>query len=129
MKQNRKFWTISEERVLRGMATDHPDAEIAQALGRTTSAVAKRRKELRIRGYNQWTDKRRDEVRQMSAAGRSIADIAEAMGRSWWSIEQQLRKMGIAHGTADQPRPGTNFFRRDSDKMIERMMELAGRCA
>lgn len=124
---NGRAWTTADERVLREMAKTHPDEQIALRLGRSAAAVCKRRQDLHIKGHREWTAEKQEALRKMHAAGHSIANIAKAMGRSWWSIENQLRRLEVPHTTSAAP--GAKYVRRDTAQRIDKLMELVERCA
>lgn len=94
-----KRWSRAEDALLQALAGRQTNAEIAASLGRTVGAIDQRLRlypEIRalagppIRGRSPWSLADDERLRQLRAAGKSCAEIAQLMHRTPSAIASRI---------------------------------------
>lgn len=87
-------WTAEDDRHLAELVeAGQPDRVIAEFLGRSRAAVARRRTDvLRVckHSLRPWTEEEREAIRKCIAEGGSVRQLAEALGRGYGATRQRV---------------------------------------
>lgn len=101
----RRRWVEWEDAVLRdGYTSALPYAEIARQLPhRSPTGLAARARRLELVSYaRRWSPLEEQRLRQLTARGRTLEDVARRLGRTPEAIRRRASRLGI-----DPPRPAS----------------------